>query len=872
MLLFTTERQRLSPLANEERSGMDSIETRDVSTSLSTPSNGGIQAARLSDNRPTSLIHWWSWLGCNLLLMGLFVEWLLPFYQSTYLSMSVHLGTWLVPMGAALMIGLCCSSAWLRGGLVCLTVLLVSAWASLGEETWLTNVLSMPRQLVDTIYSWAVDIEGMAMYFITGEDFRYSDVSEMTVILVFIMLLSLLVQSLMTSSYSVSLFSTATIIYLLLMEKIMGLDTSDGLVRAFIWTMIAVSWLQLQRQREGSGLSTASWPARWWLATVSLAVVLVISYTIWAMTFTSRSPVVWPALEAWVQEKFEKLIDNDDRMQARANKGGRPIATVGMTGYGQDDRQLGMPIRMNKAVLFRATSPYPTYWRAESKRLYTGQGWDDLDDREQGDSVRSVLTNNSSSSNLITGAWTEPFEQHLRFEQFPAGMPLLHGGQLIQVNREPVNMSDTKVTNYTVQVSHFIGTPVLFTKLTDTDDPEQLQRKYTELPEHLPNRIEELTAKLMGGASNRYERVQRVQRYLLENYVYTTEATTVPEGAVDFVDHFLFEQRQGYCVHFSTAMAVMLRTQGIPTRWVKGFAPGEQEADGTYTVRHSDAHAWVEVYIPEVGWVPFDPTPARGIVQDVEQAVAIPARADVIQGENASYELNAQLYNRALGGTAMTVDSILTYIQKWLDPIWESIFSAMQAGGEKLLMSTSSLRQQLLTELGAWQHQAFWVDWLAAIIMFWQGESWGRLWAAYPVSVSIAAIVLLIVIGCLARWIRVSISREYPLWTLRFLLRKQQRNYSRSRALRIGELAWSIMQSRLGERTPSMTLECYVKAGGEKLGSKLTHSERDALERFIAYSNEMLYAAVEERPNHQDELGHICSELFPTKKRRAADF
>ncbi|MBD8500838.1 transglutaminase-like domain-containing protein [Paenibacillus arenosi] len=872
MFLFTTERQRLSPLANGERSGQIAIEAIDVSTSRSAPFNGGMQATRLSDKRTTSLIHWWSWLGCNLLLMGLFVEWLLPFYQSTYLSMSIHLSTWLIPMGAALMIGLCCSSKWLRGGLVCLTVLFVSAWASLGEETWLTNVLSMPRQLVVTIHSWAIDVEGMAMYFITGEHFRYSDAGEMAVILVFIMLLSLLVQSLMTSSYSVSLFSTATIVYLLLMEKIMGLDTGDGLVRAFIWTMIAISWLQLQRQREGSDQSTASWPARWWLATISLAVVLVVAYTLWAMTFTSRSPVVWPALEAWVQEKFEKLIDNDDRMQAQANKDGRPIASVGMTGYGQDDRQLGMPIRLNKAVLFRATTPYPTYWRAESKRIYTGQGWDALDDREQEEMIQLVSSNNSSSSNFMADAWTEPFEQHVRFEQIPAGMPVLHGGRLIQVNREPVNISDTKVMDYTVKVSHFIGTPALFAGLIDADDPEQLQRKYTELPAHLPSRIEELTAKLMVGASNRYERVQRVQRYLLENYVYTTEATSVPEEEADFVDHFLFEQRQGYCVHFSTAMAVMLRTQGIPTRWVKGFAPGEQEADGTYTVRHSDAHAWVEVFIPEVGWVPFDPTPARGIVQDVEQAVAVPARADVIQGENASYELNAQLYNRALGGTAMTVDSILTHIQKWLNPIWESTFSAMKAGGEKLLMNTTALWQQLLAELEAWQHQAFWTDWLATIITFLQGNSWGRLWGAYPISVSIAAVVLLIAIGGLARWLTVSISRKSPLWTLRFLLRKQQRNYSRSRALRIGELAWSIMQSRLGERAPSMTLECYVQAGCEKLGNKLTHSERDALKRFISCSNEMLYAAVDKRLNHHDELGRICSELFPTKKRRVADF
>ncbi|MCR8846540.1 transglutaminase-like domain-containing protein, partial [Paenibacillus sp. SC116] len=738
MLHFTTERQPLSSLANEDRKA--SMEAKDVSISnKTTPFHTGMQQTESTNNRSTRFIHWWSWLGCNLLLMGLFVEWLLPFYHSPYLRMSVPLGTWLIPVGAALIIGQCCSSKWLKGGFVCSTVLLVSAWTSLENETWLGSVVSMPWQLVDTIQAWTVDLEGMAINLLKGDDYRYSDVGELAVILVFIMLLSLLVQSLMTSSYSVSLFSSATLVYLLLMEKVMGLDTGDGLVRAFIWTIIAVSWLQLQRQREESNQYSAAWPARWWLATMWLAVVLVMSYTLWAMTFASRSPTVWPALESWVQEKFEKLIDNGDRLQGQANKDGRSIATVGVTGYGQDDRQLGMPIQMNKAVLFRATTPQPTYWRAESKQLYTGQGWDARDDLEQTESVRTALLNNSSPSNLMANAWSEPFEQHLRFEQFPAGMPLLHGGRLIQAKSsgdqpELVKIGDTKALAYTVEVSHFIGTPALLAGLTDTDDPEEVKRKYTELPENLPNRVAELTAKLIAGASNRYERVERVQRYLLENYVYTTEATSVPEEESDFVDHFLFEQRQGYCVHFSTAMAVMLRTQGIPTRWVKGFAPGEQAADGTYTVRHSDAHAWVEVYMPEVGWVPFDPTPARGIVPDAEQAVAIPARADVIQGENGSYELNAQLYNEALGGTAMTVDTILTNIHKWIHPLMKSVFSAAKAGGERLLTTTSSIWKQLLIEIEAWQHQAFWTAWPSTIMIFWQTDGWVRLWLAYPIS------------------------------------------------------------------------------------------------------------------------------------------
>ena len=77
---------------------------------------------------------------------------------------------------------------------------------------------------------------------------------------------------------------------------------------------------------------------------------------------------------------------------------------------------------------------------------------------------------------------------------------------------------------------------------------------------------------------------------------------------------FLFNVRAGHCEYFSTAMVVMLRTQGIAARVVNGFLPGEyNEAAGAYTVRQSDAHSWVEVYFPETNsWVTFDPTPAAG--------------------------------------------------------------------------------------------------------------------------------------------------------------------------------------------------------------------------------------------------------------------
>ena len=80
----------------------------------------------------------------------------------------------------------------------------------------------------------------------------------------------------------------------------------------------------------------------------------------------------------------------------------------------------------------------------------------------------------------------------------------------------------------------------------------------------------------------------------------------------DPIGDFLFRYRSGHCEYFATAMVLMLRSQGIPARFVTGFLGGENNRLGYYIVRQSNAHAWVEAYLPDSGWTVFDPTPPAG--------------------------------------------------------------------------------------------------------------------------------------------------------------------------------------------------------------------------------------------------------------------
>ncbi|HLM50336.1 MAG TPA: transglutaminaseTgpA domain-containing protein [Solirubrobacteraceae bacterium] len=118
-------------------------------------------------------------------------------------------------------------------------------------------------------------------------------------------------------------------------------------------------------------------------------------------------------------------------------------------------------------------------------------------------------------------------------------------------------------------------------------------------------RVGRLAQRLAAGAPSAFEIARRTEAYLEASMSYDER----PPGRALPLEAFLMRDRRGYCQHFSGAMALLLRMNGIPARVVSGFAPGERTGKGRYTVRDRDAHSWVEVWFSGIGWVPFDPTP-----------------------------------------------------------------------------------------------------------------------------------------------------------------------------------------------------------------------------------------------------------------------
>ncbi|WP_226761883.1 transglutaminaseTgpA domain-containing protein, partial [Arthrobacter sp. SO3] len=163
--------------------------------------------------------------------------------------------------------------------------------------------------------------------------------------------------------------------------------------------------------------------------------------------------------------------------------------------------------------------------------------------------------------------------------------------------------------------------------------PDQFIRPPDNVPEIVRTTAEAVTA----GSATPYARALAIQRYLRSaNFSYSLQSPV--QGGYDgnglsVLADFL-AQKSGYCIHFASAMAVMARLEGIPSRIAVGYAPGRptgatvsiggQGALPEFEVDARDAHAWPELYFQGLGWIPFEPTPSRGVVPSYAEDASSP--------------------------------------------------------------------------------------------------------------------------------------------------------------------------------------------------------------------------------------------------------
>ncbi|MEU1848947.1 DUF3488 and transglutaminase-like domain-containing protein [Streptomyces sp. NPDC019990] len=143
--------------------------------------------------------------------------------------------------------------------------------------------------------------------------------------------------------------------------------------------------------------------------------------------------------------------------------------------------------------------------------------------------------------------------------------------------------------------------------------PAELERDFTKLPDSLPAVVARTARQVTAGTATPYDQAVKLQDWFAVSGGFEYDTQVRVGSGSEGIARFL-RDKQGFCVHFSFAMAAMARSLGIPARVAVGFAPGSPQADGSVSVGLRDAHAWPELYFEGVGWTRFEPTPNRGSV------------------------------------------------------------------------------------------------------------------------------------------------------------------------------------------------------------------------------------------------------------------
>lgn len=186
---------------------------------------------------------------------------------------------------------------------------------------------------------------------------------------------------------------------------------------------------------------------------------------------------------------------------------------------------------------------------------------------------------------------------------------------------------------YTVRAA-IDSVSVLQLKNAGTDYPQWVLSDYLQLPANITPRTKALAQSIAAGLTNPFDIASAVTQYLRSNIEYN-QSVSKPPADQERIDWFLFDYKQGYCLYYASAEVVLLRSLGIPARMAVGYAQGQRETSSaqqlpsgasvditqlqanetsTYVVRQKDAHAWPEVYFPDIGWVIFEPTASQPVL------------------------------------------------------------------------------------------------------------------------------------------------------------------------------------------------------------------------------------------------------------------
>lgn len=377
-------------------------------------------------------------------------------------------------------------------------------------------------------------------------------------------------------------------------------------------------------------------------------------------------------------------------------------------GYSQDDSQLGGPFQGDNTLIFTASSRDRHYWRIETKDTYTSKGWI----LSEGNFGKNVYEANAPIMTSLQVGSPEN-ERQIQLD-IATSMPFLiqtYGLLSVSAQDSTLFIQDEQTEKMTIEQQNDTSTSLLGYTLSYSEpvySMEQLQLsfpatletldssfdRFMQLPAQLPQRVRDLALSITQDKTTVYDQIKAVEGYFRTNgFRYDKKQAAIPAENQDYVDQFLFDTKVGYCDNFSTSMVVLLRSIGIPARWVKGFAPGTAGpmSDGLreYRITNDNAHSWVEAYIPGTGWMEFEPT--IGFSGNVNIDYDIPLdtseQEEIVQTEQKTEQpqKQEQVSNKEQSKSMFSLDMLWTWLKKFAY-VWIIVFVLLMISGIALYL------------------------------------------------------------------------------------------------------------------------------------------------------------------------------------------
>lgn len=287
------------------------------------------------------------------------------------------------------------------------------------------------------------------------------------------------------------------------------------------------------------------------------------------------------------------------------------------TGFQKSENRLGGPVRLNNSTVFLVNSDdriSGTHMRGLIKSHYTGDVWDFNSSKSEYRADKGLgydpLLNAASAKKEITLTYKIKGIDTIFNALYPVSINI--GFDTIYTDKN-MQLSSTdgikKGEGYTITIKEYSwDKKSLINAKVDTSNEEL--KEYLALPDSISQRVKRLADEITNGYDKPFLKASAIEKYLKDNYPYSLDTSELPDNN-EFVDYFLFNEKKGSCTYFATAMAIMCRIEGIPSRYIEGFVVPSGDAKEGVQVLNSDAHAWIELYFDGIGWITFDPTPGR---------------------------------------------------------------------------------------------------------------------------------------------------------------------------------------------------------------------------------------------------------------------